>query len=90
MALLKFKKVGIAGMSACVPKNAIKNEHFTEIFSEKSLKKAIKSTGIIERRISDKDKCSSDYCYEAANKLLDEMKIDRNSIDILILSLIHI
>ncbi len=84
MALLKFKKVGIAGISACVPKNTIKNEHFTELFSEKSLKKAIKTTGIIERRISDKDKCSSDYCYEAADKLLDEMKIDRNSIDLLI------
>ena len=84
MALLRFKKVGITGISACVPKNTIKNEYFTELFSEKVLKKTIKTTGIIERRISDKDKCSSDYCYEAADELLNEMKIDRNSIDILV------
>lgn len=45
MALLKFKNIGIMGISACVPKNIIKNEHFTELFSEQSLQKAIKTTG---------------------------------------------
>lgn len=84
MALLKFKNIGIMGISACVPKNIIKNEHFTELFSEQSLQKAIKTTGVIERRISDKDKCSSDYCYRAASELIDKLQVDKKSIDMLL------
>jgi 3-oxoacyl-[acyl-carrier-protein] synthase III len=84
MAFIKFKNVGITGMGACVPKNKVSNKKSSELFSDASLKKTIKITGVIERRISDKKYCSSDYCFEAANHLLNEMNVDRKSIDILI------
>jgi len=84
MPLIKYKNVGITGISGCVPKNIVSNKQSNEFYSIALLKKTIKTTGIIERRISDKKNCSSDYCFEAANILLDKMNIDRKSVDVLI------
>ena len=84
MSLITFKNVCISGMSAVVPKNIIDNRYFTDIFTEKEIGNAIKTTGIAERRFADKNICSSDLCFEAAEILLNDMRIDRNSIDLLI------
>lgn len=84
MAFLSFNNVAITGISACVPKNIINNVCLKELMSESTLYKTIKTTGINERRITSKHTCSSDLCYEAASKLLNEMDIDRKSIDMLI------
>lgn len=84
MAFLKFNKIGIEGISACIPRKIVRNRECLELFGEQALKKSIKTTGVIERRIANENECASDYCYEAAVKLLEELKIDRNSIDILI------
>lgn len=84
MSLITFKNVCISGMSAVVPNNIIDNRYFTDIFTEQEIENAIKTTGIAERRFSDKNICSSDLCFEAAEILLNDMRIDRNSIDLLI------
>lgn len=84
MAFLQIPNVVIKGISACVPKNVIKNESLSNFFPEEELKKTIDSVGIIERRIVDKNVCASDLCFNAAEKLLNEMNIDRETIDVLI------
>jgi len=84
MSVITFKNVCISGMSAVVPKNIIDNRYFTDIFTEKEIANAIKTTGIAERRFVDNNICSSDLCFEAAEILLNDMRIDRNSIDLLI------
>lgn len=84
MAFIQVPNVLIKGISACVPKNIVKNESLGNLFPEDELKKTIESVGIVERRIVDKDTCASDLCYNAAEQLLNEMDIDRSSIDVLI------
>lgn len=84
MAFIQIPNVAIRGISACVPKNVIKNESLSDLFPEEELKKTIESVGIVERRIVDANVCASDLCFKAAKKLFDEMSIDRESIDVLI------
>ncbi|MCE7994817.1 MAG: ketoacyl-ACP synthase III [Roseivirga sp.] len=84
MGLISFDNIGISGMSATVPQRIISNNSFTEVFNEKEIKNAIATTGIKERRFVDSDVCSSDLCCDSANNLLDELNIDRDSVDILI------
>ena len=40
--------------------------------------------GIYERRFADEDTCSSDLCFAAAEKLLNDNAIDRSEIDLLV------
>lgn len=84
MAILHFNGVGITAMSACVPKNVIKNLNYTQYFPAVDVAKLVEKTGIYERRFADGKTCSSDLCYAAAEKLFADNDIDRSSIDILI------
>ncbi|WP_407404326.1 3-oxoacyl-ACP synthase III family protein [Chryseobacterium sp.] len=84
MAFITIPNVGIKGIAACVPDTIIRNDSLGNIFPEEELKKIIDSVGIKERRIVNDDVCASDLCYKAADKLLNDMNIDRASIDVLI------
>lgn len=84
MSIVSFNNVKIKGISAVVPKNIIDNRNFTDIFTPQEIENTIKTTGIEKRRFASKDICSSDLCYHAAEKLISDMNIDRNSIDLLI------
>jgi len=84
MAFLQIQNVAIRGIAACVPKKKVLNSTLTDLFSADELEKIINSVGIKERRISNEDTCASDLCYHAAEKLLNELDIDRESIDVLI------
>ena len=84
MAFLTFKNVQIAGISACVPRNIEKNSELTSLIPPAEIDKTIKSIGIKEKRIVDDGTCASDLCFRAASQLLEDLKIDRNSIDVLI------
>ncbi|MBA7698729.1 hypothetical protein ES703_107411 [subsurface metagenome] len=50
MTLMAFKGVGITGISACVPKQVIKNIELEGIITDRERKNVIEATGIIERR----------------------------------------
>jgi len=84
MALLKFNNVGIAGMAACVPANTIVNYNYTEHFSEEEAKEVTDKTGILERRFALPGTTSSDLCFAAAEKLIEDLKIDKSEIDLLV------
>lgn len=84
MALFSFENVGITGMSACVPKNIVYNYDYTTFFPPEDVKEIVDKIGIKERRFASPEICSSDLCYAAAEKLIEDMNINKSEIDLLI------
>lgn len=84
MAVMRFKNVGMTAIAGCVPAKVVSNNDLGYMMSDEAIDRVIKSTGIIERRIADKDICSSDLCVKAAQKLIEDNNIDPNSIDLLL------
>lgn len=84
MALLRFDNIGILGIAGAVPKKVINNYEYTEYFKKEDVKDVVDKIGVYERRFAPDSMCSSDLCYAAADKLLSDMNIDREEIDLLI------
>lgn len=83
MAFLSFPNVRVDGISACVPKE-IDDNRTSSLIPEEERENLIKSIGIIQKRIAPAGICSSDLCYEAAEKLISDLRWDKSSIDALI------
>ena len=71
MAILSYNGVGITAMAGAVPKQVIDNYKYTEFFPEDQVKAVVDKVGVFERRFADKNTCSSDLCFAAADKLHD-------------------
>ncbi len=84
MADLSFKNIGIVGMSAAVPKNTIDNYAYTEFFPEADVKDIVDKVGIKERRFAPEGMTASDLCFAAAEQLIDDLKINKEEIDLLV------
>ncbi|RAR70236.1 3-oxoacyl-ACP synthase III family protein [Flavobacterium aciduliphilum] len=84
MALITFDKVKISGLAACVPKNTIYNLNYSTLFDKESVSEIVEKTGIYERRFAPEGMCASDLCYHAAEKLIDDLNIDKSEIDLLV------
>lgn len=84
MAFLSIPKVAIRGISACVPANIEENKDL-QLFKEGEAARVINQTGIRQKHTVKKGTVASDLCAAAFEKLLDELKWERNSIDILVL-----
>ena len=84
MATHGFSNIIISGISSCVPKKKVENISFATQSTENDIFKTIKMTGISSRRIAEENICASDLCFEAAEKLLEDLNIDRETIDMLI------
>jgi 3-oxoacyl-[acyl-carrier-protein] synthase-3 len=84
MGLLSFSNVGISGMAAAVPKKVINNYNFDLYFSKEDIKEVVDKIGVKERRFADENTCSSDLCFAAAEKLITDMHVKRDEIDLLI------
>lgn len=84
MAKLQYEGVGITAMAGCVPKHVIKNLEYTQYFPKEDVAKLVEKIGIYERRFADAHTCSSDLCYHAAERLLENNSIDRSQIDVLL------
>lgn len=83
MANLTFKQIQIKGIASCVPSNIEYNENY-HLFKEGESKKFIESTGVYKRHIASSNICTSDLCEYAANDLIKNLDINRESIDLLI------
>lgn len=86
MAFLELKNVRIAGISAGVPTTIASNLHPTEydiLSSEYSPEDFVKTTGVLERRISF-DLTASDLCYAAAEKLIKDLGWAKEEIEAII------
>jgi len=84
MATIKFDKVRITAISACVPKKVISNADLGYLIPQEEIDKTINNIGIKEKRFSDVNVCASDLCYKAAEKLIEENNIDKKSIDMIL------
>lgn len=84
MGLLKFEGIGVSGMAAAVPSKVIYNYNFDAYFSKQDVKEIVDKIGVRERRFASEDTCSSDLCFAAADTMLNDMKINRDEIDLLV------
>ncbi len=83
MAIFSSSNVSIKGIAACVPKKFESNNDYTHI-DEDERKLLIKTTGIEFRRVVEKGISGSDVCYEAAEKLIQDLNWDKSEIELLI------
>jgi len=83
MAFLDIKRVKIAGLSVCVPKNTEENKDFP-LLTKDEAEKLITATGIERRRKANPGICTSDLCFEAANQLIKDLGWNKNDIDCLV------
>ncbi len=84
MAFLSIPSVEVRGIAACVPKNVERNIESILIPDVHEREKLIASTGVVERRVSPEGCCSSDLCFYASEKLLQELAWDPSSINALV------
>jgi 3-oxoacyl-[acyl-carrier-protein] synthase-3 len=84
MAVLEFENVGISAMAGAVPKTVINNYEYTEYFPTDQVKEVVDKIGIYERRFADANTCSSDLCFAAAERLINDNQINRDEIDLLV------
>ena len=82
--MLKYDGIGIGAMAACVPSQIEYNRELSYFMTEEEIQKAIQNIGIEERRVAAKEVCTSDLCFKAAEHLLNDNAIDRNTIDVLL------
>ncbi len=83
MALFSISNVQLKGLSVCVPANTEDNKELS-LLSENERDLFIKTVGIRFRRVATKGITASDLCFEAANRLLDEMNWKREEVNVLI------
>ena len=73
----------MAGVSACVPENVVKTEDI-DLMTEEEAQVFNNTVGIKRRHIALDNICASDMCQMAAEKLLEELGWEKDSIDVLI------
>lgn len=85
MAFITIKNISIKGISACVPERVVDNLDFKGLNND-LLNKYIETVGVKQRHcaIHDGSICTSDLCYESADKLIKELNWDRNEIQLLV------
>lgn len=83
MALFKLDDIRLAGLAATVPVKTVNNRDYSWI-SKKERELLIKSTGVETKRVIEPGTATSDLCYAAAIKMLDELQWDPKDIGILI------
>lgn len=85
MAFLKIDNVKISGIAACVPPKLVENKD-SEFFDDpKELERYICTIGVERRYVAEDGICSSDLCKAAADKLIEDMGIDKSEIGCLIM-----
>ena len=85
MAFLKIIHVEIKVISACVPKRIERNRDYPYLSAEE-IEKYIATIGVEQRHcaIHDGSICTSDLCFESAEKLLNELQWNRDEVGLLV------
>ena len=85
MAYIKVNNVAIRGISACVPERIVRNEDYPYL-SKEEINKYISTIGVKERHcaIPDGTVCTSDLCYKAGDRLINDLGWNRDEIQLLI------
>jgi len=83
MALFSIHKTKISGIAAAVPRNRKSNidYHWIPVRERESL---VKNIGVETRRVAMKGTTTSDLCFAAAEKLVEELHWERSEIELLV------
>lgn len=82
MALFRIKNVRIKGVSGVVPGTKV-STHDYSFFKKEEADIFINTVGITNRYIAQNDECASDLCKQAAEKLIFDLKWEKDSIGLL-------
>lgn len=82
MAFLNIPNVEIKGISACVPTQI--DENLNSNFADSDMTKLVTSIGVERKHIANDNICTSDLCFKAADKLVNDLTWDRSEIGALI------
>jgi len=83
MANFEIQNILIEGVAAAVPVRTLSNTKNSLLTSDEA-NKFIQTTGIRQVHVSPPEICTSDLCFRAAQQLFDDLKIDKQDIDVLI------
>jgi 3-oxoacyl-[acyl-carrier-protein] synthase III len=72
--------IKIAGIASTIPSNIISSTQST-LLSGDEIRKITDNLGFSQRRVVDENTCTSDLCFFAAEKLLQELDFSRDLID---------
>lgn len=75
----------IKAISYYLPEKVVTNEQLVQEFPEWSVEKIAKKVGINERHIAAEDETAGDMAYKAAEKLIEENAINKETIDFVLL-----
>jgi 3-oxoacyl-[acyl-carrier-protein] synthase-3 len=84
MAQATIRNVRYAGMASCVPKRVLSNIDDCPPQIRSARERVVRNIGIETRRICSEWQYFSDLAFDATEKLLEELKWDRDEIDALI------
>lgn len=84
MANLTFTNYRIAAIASSVPERLRETNDFSEKYGQDAVDKIIKNVGVVQGYVSDEKTTTSDLCEHAANTIINEMGIKRDSIDVLL------
>src|SRR5205814_807725 len=85
MAVVKTSGARIAAVCACVPTARFDNLKDVAEFSEQDIRKVTGMAGVSARRVAGDTVCSSDLCTMAAQRVLDSLGWEPESVDALIM-----
>ena len=83
MALWEIKNVAVRGVTGTVPNHAVKTADF-DIFTQEEADIFDNTVGIKNRYIGSDDICTSDLCFDAAERLLAALGWEKESVDVLV------
>ena len=83
MALWEIKNVAVRGVTGTVPAHAVKTADF-EIFTPEEAEIFDNTVGIRNRYIGPDELCTSDLCFDAAERLIAALGWEKESIDVLV------
>jgi 3-oxoacyl-[acyl-carrier-protein] synthase-3 len=75
----------IKGISYYLPEKVLTNEDLVKEFPEWTVEKVALKIGIRQRRIAAENETATDMAVAAGNKLIEEYKLDKTSIDFILL-----
>jgi 3-oxoacyl-[acyl-carrier-protein] synthase-3 len=84
MANLTFTNYRVAAIATSVPEQLRKTNSFADKYGQDLVDKIIKNVGVVQGYVTDDNTTTSDLCAHAANTIIAELGIERDSIDVLL------
>lgn len=86
MTIAIIPQVRVRGVASAVPANVRTLADDAKVFGQQEIERISQNIGVRQRHVVASEKtCASDLCHAAANRLLDELGWERDSIEALIL-----